>query len=273
MTPENARDFVKNNYRNLPSFDMFFGMFLAYPLLGLIPLGWSFMTGIRWASIPYWIAVVVCTVAMVVVRARPATISYRQVFLLSGWLGVGDSLLFLLFCTSCLQSLLPHAFAPCAWLVGLWLAVAAVVVCGTRRLVGRGFYNQTPLPSPIAIYLLPLVAGLLGGGGGWELAYPQSSDITPIFVVVGFFFAVSTLFLLSTPHLLRAHYIKRFCISGPSGLAYTPTAPGQRPLPLRLLIGLGKFLLKALLWIVAIILLVYAMYYVLPLFGVIPSPS
>lgn len=273
MTPENARDFVKNNYRNLPSFDMFFGMFLAYLLFGLIPLGWSFMTGIWWASIPYWTAVVVCAVAMIVVRARPATISYRQTFLLSGWLGVGDSLLFLLFCTCCLQSLLPHAFAPCAWLVGLWLAVAAVVVVGARYWACRGIYAQTPLPRPIGILLLPLAAGLLGGGGGWVLAYPPSSDITPIFVVVGFFFAVSTIFLLSTPHLLRAHYIKKFSISGPSGLAYTPTAPGQRPLPLRLLIGLGKFLLKALLWIVAIILLVYAMYYILLFFGVTPSRS
>jgi len=30
MTPENARDFVKNNDRNLPSLDMFFGMFPAH---------------------------------------------------------------------------------------------------------------------------------------------------------------------------------------------------------------------------------------------------
>lgn len=273
MTAQQARSFVENNYGNLPDLDIFSGMIFAHIFLGIMPLAWSMMSGYWWASLPYWVAVMVGTVAIIVVRARPATISYRHVFLLSGWLGVGDSLLFLLFCTCCLQSLLPHAFAPCAWLVGLWLAVAAVVVGGTRRLVSRGFYNQTPLPSPIGILLLPLAAGLLGGGGGWVLTYPPSSDITPIFVVVGFFFAVSTIFLLSTPHLLRAHYIKKFSISGPSGLAYTPTAPGQRPLPLRLLIGLGKFLLKALLWIVAIILLVYAMYYILLFFGVTPSRS
>lgn len=273
MTPENARDFVKNNYRNLPSFDMFFGMFLAYLLFGLIPLGWSFMTGIWWASIPYWIAVVVCAVAMIVVRARPATISYRQTFLLSGWLGLSDSLFFLLFCTSSIQSLFPHALLPCAWLIGLWLGMIALVVVGARHWACQGIYAQTPLPRPIGILLLPLAVGLLGGGGGWVLAYPQSLDIIPFFVVIGFFFAVPTIFLLSTPHLLRAHYIKKFSISGPSGLAYTPTAPGQRPLPLRLLIGLGKFLLKALLWIVAIVLLVYAMYYILPLFGVTPSRS
>lgn len=273
MTPENARDFVKNNYNNLPSFDMFFSLFPAYLLLGLIPLGWSSMTGIWWASIPYWVAVVVCAVAMVVVRARPAAISYRQVFLQAGWLGIGDSLFFLLFCTSSLQSLLPHAFAPCAWLGGVWLGVIAVVVGGARHWACRGIYAQTPLPRPISIMLPPLAAGLLGGGGGWVLSYPQSSDITPIFVVVAFFFFVSTIFLLSTPHLLRAHYIKKFSISGPSGLAYTPTAPGQRPLPLRLLIGLGKLLLKALLWIVVILLLVCAAYYILPLLGVKPSPS
>lgn len=273
MTPENARDFVKNNYGNLPNFDMFFGMFPAHLLLGLVPLGWSFMSGLWWASIPYWVAAVVCVVTMVVVRARPAAISYRQTFLQAGLLGVGDSLFFLLFCTSSLQCFFPHTFVPCAWLVGVWLATIAVLVGGARHWARRGIYAQASLPRPIRIMLLPLAAGLLGGGGSWVLAYPQSSDITPIFVGVAFFFFVSAIFLLAAPHLLRAHYIKKFSISGPSGLAYTPTAPGQRPLPLRLLIGLEKFLLKALLWIVAIILLVYAMYYILLFFGEIPSRS
>lgn len=273
MTAKQARSFVENNYGNLPGLDIFSGMIFAHIFLGIMPLAWSTMSGYWWASLPYWVAVVVCTVAIVVVRARPATISYRQVFLLAGWLGLGDSLLFLLFCTSCLQSLLPQALLPCTWLVVLWLAVAAIIAGGTRRLACRGFYAQTPLPSPIVIYLLPLIAGVLGGAGGWLLSHLRSSNVAPIFVAVGFFFAVSAILLLAIPHLLRAHYIKKFSISGPPGLAYTPTAPGQRPLPLRLLMGLGKFLLTALLWITIVCLLVYGMYYILPFFGVTPSPS
>lgn len=151
---------------------------------------------------------------------------------------------------------------------------------------------------------------ILGGGGGWRPALGLPGHLRPnvpptphqhpasplggwsvgrrgrlgtgLSAVIGFhphlrgsglLFFVSTIFLLAPPHLLRGHYIKKFSIPGPSGLAYTPTAPGQRPLPLRPLIGLGKFLLNALLWIVVIALLVCAVYYILPLLGVKPSPS
>lgn len=260
MRKEYAISFVKNQGGAQFDLNSLTGMIPLYAMIGFMAFGYAYLSGHFLIAIPMLMFIGSYSVLTIVIKKRIRFLTFFQQYLITGLGCMSGSAVFLMMSLVTVEAGGVYEKWYYILLVAIWSSFLFISMFIPWAKARRGAYNGVVRDRKKKNMIS---GGVVGGAAlagvlcGRRMTQELNQNYALNFVIWGFLI-LSVLFLVGTPNLLKAYFVKKYHIEGPTIPSWT-LVRGKRKNSNRRTIGTLLISVLAVIMIATILIVLYAL--------------